>query len=311
VAANRTIQADVALNRAPLATLEDEPRARPGVAARVLRFATHRPLGAISVLIVLTLVLTAIFAPLLAPYDPVQSHPRLKLLAPGEHGFTLGTDEFGRDVLSRIVYGARPSLTAGILATVLGTLVGAAIGLVSGYVGGAADMVIQRAMDAIMAIPGLILLLAVVTILGRPSLLNIIWALCIFIVPSSSRVVRGTVLMVKEQQFVEGARAVGAGWLRILRSHILPNVTAPIIIIASVTIGNAILIEASLSFLGLGVPAPNPTWGNMLAAGGRRWFEQQPTLALIPGAAITLTVLAFNLLGDALRDQFDPRLRGT
>lgn len=280
-------------------------------AGRLLHFARRRPLGAISIVVIALLVVVAVFAPLLAPYDPIQTHPREKLLGPGESGYVLGTDEFGRDVLSRIIYGARPSLTAGILATVFGTLLGAAIGLVSGYVGGAVDMLIQRMMDSVMALPGLILLLAVVNVLGRPSLFNIIWALCIFITPSAARVVRGAVLGVKELQYVEGARALGAFPLRVVTQHVLPNVMAPIIIIASVTVGNAILVEAALSFLGLGVPPPNATWGNMLAAGGRRWFEQQPSLAIIPGLAITITVLAFNLLGDTLRDILDPRLRGT
>jgi peptide/nickel transport system permease protein len=151
----------------------------------------------------------------------------------------------------------------------------------------------------------------VVNVLGEPSLINIVLALCIFIAPSTSRVVRGAVLGVKQLQYVEGARSLGAAPLRIALQHVVPNVTAPIIIIASVTVGNAILVEATLSFLGLGVPPPNPTWGNMLAAGGRRWFEQQPWLAIIPGLAITITVLAFNLLGDTLRDVLDPRLRGS
>lgn len=286
-------------------------RRRGGGLRGVLRFALRRPLGAISVVVILTLIVVAIFAPVLAPEDPISTNPREKLLGPGDSGYVLGTDEFGRDVLSRIIYGARPSLTAGILATVFGTLLGAAIGLVSGYAGGKVDMLIQRLMDSIMALPGLILLLAVVNVLGKPSLVNIVWALCIFITPSAARVVRGAVLGIKELQFVEGARALGALPLRVVAQHILPNVMAPIIIIASVTVGNAILIEAALSFLGLGVPPPNPTWGNMLAAGGRRWFEQQPSLALIPGLAITITVLAFNLLGDTLRDMLDPRLRGT
>ncbi len=284
---------------------------RRSAGARLLRFVRRRPLGAVSVLVIIVLVVTALFAPLLAPYDPIQTHPREKLLSPGASGYILGTDEFGRDVLSRIIYGARPSLTAGILATVFGTLLGAAIGLISAYAGGKTDMVIQRLMDSVMALPGLILLLTVVNVLGRPSLLNIVWALCIFITPSAARVVRGAVLGVKELQYVEGARTLGALPARIVALHILPNVTAPIIIIASVTVGNAILTEAALSFLGLGVPPPNPTWGNMLASGGRRWFEQQPSLAIIPGLAITITVLAFNLLGDTLRDVLDPRLRGT
>lgn len=262
--------------------------------ASVLRFARRKPLGALSSAGIALIVLAAVFAPLIAPYDPTTTYPRDKLEGPSR-AHLMGTDDLGRDVFSRIVYGARTSLVAGVAATIFGTL----LGMVSGYAGGRVDMVVQRIMDSLQALPALV-----------PSLWNIIWALALFTLPGASRIVRGAVLSVKTEPYIESARLIGAGPLRTLLSHILPNVMAPIIVIASVTIGAAILAEASLSFLGLGVPPPAPSWGGVLATSGRRYFERAPTLAIFPGAAITLTVLAFNLLGDTLRDVLDPHLRG-
>jgi peptide/nickel transport system permease protein len=292
---------------APTAALH-AMRGRPSFLARGLALARRKPLGAISVVIIVLVVLTAVFAPLIAPYDPTATHPRDKLQGPSAT-YWLGTDDLGRDVFSRIVYGARTSLVAGLAATIFGTLVGSFFGMLSGYAGGRTDMIIQRVMDSLQALPPIVLLLVVVVALG-PSLWNIIWALAIFTVPGAGRIVRGAALATKTEVYVEAARLVGARPMRILLRHILPNVTAPIIVIASVTIGAAILAEASLSFLGLGVPPPSPSWGGMLAASGRRYFESTPTLAIFPGLAITLTVLAFNLMGDTLRDILDPRLRG-
>ncbi|MGH2587807.1 MAG: ABC transporter permease [Dehalococcoidia bacterium] len=287
--------------------LRSMQRRRSGL-SRALLLARHKPLGAFSALVIGVVLLTAVFAPLIAPYDPTDTHPRDKLQGPSAT-YRLGTDDLGRDVFSRIVYGARTSLWAGVAATVFGTLIGSFIGMFSGYAGGRTDLVVQRIMDSLQVLPLIVLLLVVVVALG-PSLWNIIWALSIGILPAAGRIVRGSTLSVKSEQFVEAARVVGAGPARILLRHVLPNVTAPIIVIASVTIGGAILAEASLSFLGLGVPPPTPSWGGMLASSGRRYFESSPTLAIFPGAAITITVLAFNLLGDTLRDVFDPRLRG-
>jgi peptide/nickel transport system permease protein len=225
-----------------------------------------------------------------------------------EHFF--GTDALGRDVFSRVMYGARPSLQVGIYATFLGLLVGTAIGLLTGYAGGWPDLIVQRAMDGIMAIPPLVLLLSLVSITS-PSLLNIVLILVIFIAPSSSRVVRGAVLATKENQYIDAARTIGAGPLRIGLRHILPNLFAPIMVLASITVGGAILVEATLSFLGLGVPPPTATWGSMLNRGtGVGGLEVAPWIAVAPGIALTLTVLGFNLIGDALRDILDPRLRG-
>jgi len=282
-------------------------RRRSGL-SRLLQLARRKPLGTFSAVVIILVALTAIFAPVIAPFDPTDTHPRDKLQGPSST-YRLGTDDLGRDVFSRIVYGARTSLWAGVTATIFGTLLGSLIGMFSGYAGGRTDLVVQRIMDSLQVLPLIVLLLVVVVALG-PSLWNIIWALSIGILPAAGRIVRGATLSVKSEQFVEAARLVGAGPSRILLRHILPNVTAPIIVVASVTIGGAILAEASLSFLGLGVPPPTPSWGGMLASSGRRFFESSPTLAIFPGAAITITVLAFNLLGDTLRDVLDPRLRG-
>jgi peptide/nickel transport system permease protein len=270
--------------------------------------ARRKPLGAIAAIVIVLVALMAVLAEVIAPYDPTTTHPRDKLQAPSAK-YWLGTDELGRDVFSRIVYGARTSLIAGVAATLIGTLFGALVGMISGYAGGRTDMVIQRVADSIQALPLIVLLLVVVAALG-PSLWNLIWALSIGIWPVAGRLIRGSTLSVKTESYVEAARIVGAPPPRIVLRHILPNVTAPIIVIASVTIGGAILAEAALSFLGLGVPPPTPSWGGMLAASGRGYFERAPTLPLFPGLAITITVLAFNLLGDTLRDVLDPRLRG-
>lgn len=288
--------------------IEERVRRRRSGIVGALLLARRKPLGAISAVLIAVVAMTAIFAPLIAPYDPTDTHAREKLQGPSSK-YLLGTDDLGRDVFSRIVHGARTSLWAGVSATIFGTLLGSMIGMLSGYAGGAADMIIQRIMDSLQVLPLIVLLLVVVVALG-PSLWNIVWALSIGIIPAAGRIVRSATLSVKTETFVESAHVVGASPGRILFRHILPNVAAPIIVIASVTVGGAILAEASLSFLGLGVPPPNPSWGGMLAASGRRWFERAPTLALFPGLAITLTVLAFNLLGDTLRDVLDPRLRG-
>jgi peptide/nickel transport system permease protein len=222
--------------------------------------------------------------------------------------FLLGTDPLGRDVLSRIVYGARVSLIVGFGSVLIGTLLGTGLGLVSGFWEGRLDQVIQRGVDTAMAIPGIVVALAVMSVLGQ-SLTNIILVIGLVIAPGTSRVVRGTVLAIKQQTFVDAALASGASPARIVLRHVLPNVFAPILVIATVWLGNAIVIEAALSFLGLGTPPPTPTWGGMLSGEGRRNLETAPYLAIFPGLAISVVVLAFNMLGDALRDLLDPRLR--
>jgi peptide/nickel transport system permease protein len=272
----------------------------------------RKPLGAVSALILCGLVVVAILAPVLAPYDPYKFNLNERglpiRLQPPNAKFLCGTDPLGRDVLSRIVYGSRVSLIVGFASVAIGTLLGTLLGLVSGYWEGGMDQVLQRAVDTIMALPGIVLALAVVSVLGQ-SLTNIILVIGLVIAPGASRVVRGTVLSIKQNTFIDAAYAAGATPWRIVLRHILPNAFAPILIIASVWLGNAIVIEAALSFLGLGTPPPTPTWGGMLSGEGRRNLETAPYLAIFPGLAISIVVLAFNMLGDALRDLLDPRLR--
>jgi peptide/nickel transport system permease protein len=284
------------------------PKAAPRSRWRNLcTFTRRQPLGVASGLLICVLVFTAIFADVIAPYDPLETRPDLRLLSPRlQHPF--GTDDIGRDVLSRVIYGARISLWVGLLAVGIGTFVGTIIGLISGYWEGAVDLWLQRVMDALMTIPGLILALAIISVL-TPNTTNAMLAIAIVIIPGNSRIVRGTVLSAKQNPYVEAARALGCGHTRIISSHILPNVTAPILIIASIWLGNAIFIEASLSFLGLGTQPPTPSWGLMLSSTGRAFMEQAPWLAIFPGLAISLAVLGFNLFGDTLRDIWDPKLR--
>lgn len=283
-------------------------RRGPSLWARTLKFAQRNPLGAAGLLIIVVLVVSAVLAPLIAPYDPLLPYPIERLSGPSiDHFF--GTDDIGRDVFSRIVYGGRVSLQVGLLTVVVGTTIGGILGLVSGYFGGWFDIITQRLLDSFQSIPGLLLALVVAAVIGAGTL-NTIFPIAVVIIPVNARVVRSSVLSIREHAYIEAARVLGCDDQRILWRHILPNVTAPILILASIYIGNAIIIEASLSFLGLGTTPPTPSWGNMLSSQGRTYLEQAPWLAIFPGLAITLTVLAFNLFGDALRDTWDPRLRG-
>ncbi|PYO51752.1 MAG: peptide ABC transporter permease [Candidatus Rokuibacteriota bacterium] len=267
----------------------------------------RKPLGAASAGLIVMIVLMAIFADVLSPYDPLATQPEIRLKAPSwEHPF--GTDDIGRDVLSRVIHGARISLWVGLLAVGIGTAAGMVIGLVCGYCEGRVDLVFQRVMDAIQAIPGLVLALAIVSVL-RPNTTNAMLAIAIVIIPGNSRIVRGAVMSAKQNRYVEAAQAIGCRHPRIILGHILPNVTAPILVIASIWLGNAILIEATLSFLGVGTQPPTPSWGLMLSSTGRAFMEQAPWLAIFPGLAISLAVLGFNLFGDTLRDAWDPKLR--
>src|SRR6202035_816756 len=236
----------------------------------------RKPLGMASAALILLLVLTAIFADVLAPYDPLAAQPEIRLAAPSsEHPF--GTDDIGRDVLSRVVPGTRVSLWVGLLAVWIGTVAGMIIGLLCGYCEGRTDLVLQRLMDGIQAIPGLVLALAIVSVL-RPNTTNAMLAIALVIIPGNSRIVRGAVLSAKQNRYVEAAQAIGCRHPRIILSHILPNVTAPILVIASIWLGNAILIEATLSFLGVGTQPPTPSWGLMLSSTGRAFMEQAPWL---------------------------------
>jgi peptide/nickel transport system permease protein len=296
---------------ARVATLEELPPpsveiSRTRALAQTLR---RQPLGAASAALIVIIVLTAIFADVLAPYDPLETRPEIRLARPSwEHPF--GTDDIGRDVLSRVIYGSRVSLWVGLLAVGIGTAAGMIIGLLCGYCEGRLDLIFQRVMDAIQAIPGLLLALAIVSVL-KPSTTNAMLAIAIVIIPGNSRIVRGAVMSAKQNRYVEAAQAIGCQHPRIIVSHIMPNVTAPILIIASIWLGNAILIEATLSFLGVGTQPPTPSWGLMLSSTGRAFMEQAPWLAFFPGVAISLAVLGFNMFGDTLRDAWDPKLRNT
>ncbi len=278
-----------------------------GRAGALWRSLKRKPLGLASATVLAVLVLTAVFADVLAPYDPLAAQPEIRL-APPSWAHLFGTDDIGRDVFSRIIYGARISLWVGLLAVGIGTFAGMIIGLACGYWEGRLDIIVQRVMDAIQAIPGLMLALAIVSVL-KPSTTNAMIAIAVVIIPGNSRIVRGTVLSAKQNPYVEAALALGSRHPRILATHILPNVTAPILIIASIWLGNAILIEATLSFLGLGTQPPTPSWGLMLSSTGRAFMEQAPWLAIFPGLAISIAVLGFNLFGDTLRDAWDPKLR--
>ena len=293
---------------APAGHFEVESTIELGRARALWAVIRRKPLGAASAALIALIVLTATFADVLAPYDPLSAQPEIRLAPPSwEHPF--GTDDIGRDVLSRVIHGSRISLWVGLLAVGIGTVVGMIIGLLCGYCEGRTDLVFQRIMDAIQAIPGLMLALAIVSVL-TPNTTNAMLAIAMVIIPGNSRIVRGAVLAAKQNRYVEAAHAIGCRHPRIILSHILPNVTAPILVIASIWLGNAILIEASLSFLGVGTQPPTPSWGLMLSSSGRAFMEQAPWLALFPGLAISLAVLGFNLFGDTLRDAWDPKLRG-
>ncbi len=273
------------------------------------RLVREKPLGAFGGMLVVILMLCAIFAHWIAPYPYDETNVRQRLKPPGAQ-FYLGTDNLGRDVFSRIVYGARISVTVGFGAVTLSLLLATILGVTSGYFGGKVDVIIQRVVDAAMAFPPLVLLLSIMAVLG-PGLLNIILVLGIIPSANRSRIIRSATLAAKENQYVEAARAVGASHLRIILCYILPNVMAPIIIVATNALGAVILVEATLSFLGFGVPPPYPSWGEMLSGSGRSYMYKAPWMAIWPGVAISIAVFGFNMLGDALRDLLDPRLRGS
>jgi len=292
-----------------------EPRRDTGGSALYLAplraiasFARAKPLAAIGALIIVLMVVAAVAAPAIARQDPARINTRAAFLPPSTaHWF--GTDNYGRDMFSRIIYGSRVALEVGLLGTLLGVGGGSLIGLLCGYFGGRLDLVLMRVIDAVQAFPGLILAMAIVGVVG-PSLTMAFIAIAITLIARPARVVRGSVLSAKATPWVESARLLGASDARIMFRHILPNVLAPIIVLASLTLGIAILVEASLSFLGLGVQPPTPAWGSMLSGAGANYFSTYPLLAIFPGVAISLAVFAFNLFGDGLRDVLDPRLRG-
>ncbi|AXF57848.1 ABC transporter permease [Salicibibacter kimchii] len=262
-------------------------------------------IGFTALLLILLFIVMTILAPLITPFDPTSQNRDVFLNAPNLTHL-MGTDDMGRDFFSRIIYGARISLTVGLATVVFSLILGVMLGVISGYFGGFLDMCIQRIMDAVLSIPSIILALFVAALLG-PAIQNVIIALVIIETPRFARVVRGETLKIKEYDFIAASRSVGSSAIRIIWKHSIPNITAPIIVLASLTFGQAIIAEASLSFLGIGTPPPNPSWGLMLSD-GNRYMETAPWLVIFPGLALSLLVLAFNLLGDALRDFLDPKV---
>ncbi len=274
----------------------------------LLRFCRRKPLGGVGLAIITVMIAMAILAPVLAPYEPnALSMERLAPPMTGDH--LLGTDGFGRDVYSRLLYGARVSVTVGFAAVIVATSLALLLGVVPAYLTGWPDALCQRVIDAIMSFPTLILLLALVAVFGA-GMVQLILILGFATSAGKARVFRSAVLGVKNNSYFEAARCIGASPLRIIARHVLPNIFAPMMISITVSLGGIILAEAGLSFLGLGVPPPNSSWGNMLSVDGRRFMLTAPWLAIVPGLAITLVVFGFNMLGDALRDVLDPRLRG-
>ena len=284
-------------------------RSRGAAIGRALwLFARRKPIGAISGLVVIAMLVMTVFAEQIAPYGYDETIRGARMKPPGAAHW-LGTDNLSRDIWSRIVYGARVSITIGFATILLGTAAAAALGVSSGYLGGKYDLVVQRVVDAWMSFPYLVIILSVMAVLG-PGLLNVILSLSIIVAATGSRVIRGATIAVAQHAYVEAARAIGCGHARIIVRHILPNVTATIIILATIGLGGIILAESALSFLGFGVPPPYPSWGSMLSGSGRTYMYRAPWMAVWPGVAISLAVFAFNMLGDALRDVLDPRLRG-
>ena len=278
-----------------------------GRMGRLWLFIRKNPLGAVGGVVVLLLVLAAVFAEVLATHNPIRTSSRV-LMGPGAE-FWLGSDNLGRDLWSRLVYGSRISLLVGVASTILGAVAGGLVGLASGYIGGKTDLVAQRLMDIMQALPILVLALVMAAALG-PSLINTIIAISVVIAPRAARVVRASVLAIREFVYIEAARSLGVRHVRIAFRHILPNTFGPFVVLVTAQLGGAILAEAALSFLGLGVPEPYPSWGRMLSIAAAEYAHKAPWLVIYPGIAISLAVFATNLLGDALRDGLDPRLRG-
>ena len=280
----------------------------PAILHELKIFAKRKPLGAFGGGVLLALVLISVFASVISPHDPYEISAR-EILASPNSSMVLGGDSLGRDVLSRLFYGGRVSLYVGLVSISFGITIGSILGAVSAYYGGKLDLIIQRFVDAFIAFPGIILGLAIMAVLGS-GVNNIIFALFLVLAPSAIRTVRAQALAVKESEYVLAATAVGAGDFRIILRHIMPNLMSIFIILFSLNLGYAIIVESTLTFLGVGVPPDVPSWGGMLAEGGLAYMKDAPWLAIAPGVALALAVFSINLLGDALRDVLDPRLRG-
>jgi len=277
-----------------------------GIRHELRRFVRTSRIGAISALFLLLLLLTAIFADQVAPHHPLEA-TFTALRQPPSLAFWLGTDNLGRDVLSRLIHGARLSLMVAIISTVLGKIIGLTWGVITGYVGSTFDLISQRIVDILLAFPGIILAMLLLAALGG-GLGTVIIAITVLSIAGTVRVIRSVVLTVKEMAYIEAARATGVPDLRIMIRHVAPQTIAPLLVLFSASLGGAIFAEAALSFLGLGIPQPNPSWGNMLGGILANQFRPSWWLVIFPGVAITLTILAFNLVGDALRDYLDPKL---
>lgn len=297
----------MAVTRESLDTLARSPSRRLRWLQAAINFARRRPLGAIGAVIILVMAIVGLGAPWVAPFDPLATDYAAMIARPSL-GHWLGTDAYGRDVLSRILYGSRTALIVGFGASLIGASFGALIGVASAYFGGRIDLAVQRIMDVIISFPIIILALSVVAILGT-GLQNVIFAIAIPMIPRCARVVRASALAVREMPYVDAARAAGFSDARIVLRHMLPNVMAPYLIMLTSFLGQAILLEASLSFLGLGVQEPVAAWGLMLRGAAVDFAETAPWMAIFPGLAISLAVFGFNLFGDSLRDALDPRLR--
>lgn len=296
----------MSVSEAPLDVLEGLAERKP-FHLTALSLLRKQPLGAAGLLVVLVMVVLAVFADQLTPYDPEAADFAAQLTAPGAD-YWLGTDQFGRDMYTRIVYGARTALFVGFVCSLVGAVTGLVLGVASAYFGGTIDLIFQRIMDVFMAFPLIIMALAIVSICGT-DIQWVIVAITIPFIPRCARVVRSNALAIREIPYVDAARACGFSHMRIILRHIAPNVMAPFLIMLTAFIGQAILTEASLSYLGLGVQEPTPAWGLMLQGGAEEYAESASWVAIFPGLAITLAVFGFNLFGDALRDVLDPRLR--
>ena len=288
--------------------MNNEPKRRGRLADFFTKLWKEKPLGTACGIVVLILILIAIFADVLAPYRYMEIHLVDRMQGPSAR-YLLGTDYVGRDLLSRLIHGARLSLVVGLASTALNVVIAVVIGGISGFFGGKLDLAVQRFVDAWMAFPGLLLLLTIMSIAGR-GLPQMILVLGISGGIGSSRVVRGAVIGVKEKVYFQAAEAIGNSEWRTLIRHVLPNIAAPVIVIFSINIGGVIIAEASLSFLGFGLPVEFPSWGGMLSREGRKYMEAAPRLALLPGLCLTIVVYCLNMFGDAVRDLLDPRLRG-
>ena len=293
---------------AGIPSTEIAPRRRSRLAAFFIRLVKEKPLGTASGIIILIWIFVAIFADALTPYPPFEMHLADRLQGSSAQ-YLLGTDQIGRDLLSRLILGGRLSILIGLSITALSTVISTLIGGTSGFLGGKFDIIVQRVVDAWIVFPGLLLLLTLMSIAGR-GLLQMILVLGFAGGIAGSRVLRGAVIGIKENDYFLAARAIGSPTTATLMRHVLPNIMAPVIIIFSITVGGVIISVASLSFLGFGLPVNVPDWGGMLSREGRQYMEMAPRLPLLPGLALTITVYSLNMLGDAMRDLLDPRLRG-